>query len=56
MLHRGGRVVRLMIIGDHYRICKGLSNEFIPMVLDCEDDLESHLLVLMSAIASNPHR
>ena len=48
--------MRLVVIGYHDRICERLSNELVLIVLEREDDLETHLLILMSAITSNPHR
>lgn len=44
-----------VIIGDHDRIRHGLSNDFVSVILDGEDDLKPKFLILMSAIASNPH-
>ena len=47
--------MRLMIVGDHDRICEGLSNNSLPVIFDCEDDLKAQLLVLMPTIASDTH-
>ena len=44
-----------MVVGDHDGAGHPLSNQAVLIILDREDDLEPEFLILVTAVACNPH-